>query len=153
MLRLALRSILAGALLCAGLLTASSAAAQDCPHCRGANLGGRGYLNNVMGSVAYNDRAEHGEGYAGNPYARNTVCRDRSYPQPDLFYNYYVHGPCGGYPAQMYVSPRPVPPHVGHTYLTYQPLMPHEFLYKHNRTYHQYYDGGRGLTRTKVVWW
>jgi hypothetical protein len=64
-----------------------------------------------------------------------------------------VHGPCGGYPAQLYVSPRPVPPHVGHTYITYQPLMPHEFMYKHHRTYHQYYDNGRGLTRTYVKWW
>jgi hypothetical protein len=53
----------------------------------------------------------------------------------------------------MYVAPRPVPANVGHTYITYQPLMPHEFMYKHHRTYHQYYDGGRGLTRAKVIWW
>ena len=57
-------------------------------------------------------------------------------PRYDLFYNYYV-GPSvyGGQPAQLYVSPRPTPPFVGHTYITYQPLMPHEFLYKHCRCY------------------
>jgi hypothetical protein len=31
--------------------------------------------------------------------------------------------------------------------------MPHEFMYKHHRTYHQYYDGGRGLTRAHVMYW
>src|SRR5215469_6071355 len=60
-------------------------------------------------------------------------------PRADLFYNYYV-GPSvyGGQPAQLYVSPRPTPPFVGHTYVTYQPLLPHEFLYKHGRIYHRY---------------
>ncbi|MBX9791088.1 MAG: hypothetical protein K2Y37_19390 [Pirellulales bacterium] len=61
--------------------------------------------------------------------------------RPDLFYNYYV-GPSptyGGVPAQMYLSPRPVPPHVGHTWITYQPLMPHEFLYTHHRTYYRHF--------------
>ena len=41
---------------------------------------------------------------------------------------------------------------VGHTYSTYQPLMPHEFLHKHHRTYHQSYNMGMGLNRTKVIW-
>ncbi len=61
--------------------------------------------------------------------------------RPDLFYNYYV-GPSptyGGVPAQMYLSPRPVPPHVGHTWITYQPLMPHEFLYTHHRKYYRHF--------------
>ena len=52
----------------------------------------------------------------------------------DLFYNYYV--PPAGYAGvgvQLYPSPRPTPPLVGHTYVTYQPLMPHEFLYPHHR--------------------
>jgi hypothetical protein len=30
--------------------------------------------------------------------------------------------------------------------------MPHEFLYQHHRTYHQYYNNGMGLNRTKVAW-
>ena len=54
--------------------------------------------------------------------------------------------------AQLYVAPMPVPAHVGHTYFTYQPLMPHEFLYKHKRSYHRYYNEGRGFTRTSVRW-
>lgn len=53
----------------------------------------------------------------------------------------------------MYMAPGPVPAHVGHTYYTYQPFMPHEMLYKHKRTYHRYYDEGRGLTRTHIRYW
>ena len=54
----------------------------------------------------------------------------------DLFYNYYVPpvGP-SSVGAELYPCPRPTPPLVGHTYITYQPLMPHEFLYKHHRHY------------------
>ena len=80
-------------------------------------------------------------------------CRYRDYGQPDLFYNYYVNPNCGGMGAAMYVSPVPVPAHVGHTYITYQPMMPHEFMYDHHRTYHRYYNDGRGLTRTHVKYW
>ncbi|ADB15647.1 hypothetical protein Psta_0962 [Pirellula staleyi DSM 6068] len=88
-------------------------------------------------------------GGAGNSYSPGG-CQYRAYGQPDLFYNYYTGDNCGANPAQMYLSPRPVPAHVGHTYITYQPLMPHEFLYPHHRTYHRYYNGGQGLTRTSV---
>ena len=77
----------------------------------------------------------------------------RPYGQPDLFYNFYVPAVCDGVGASLYLAPRPVPPHVGYTYYTYQPLMPHEMLYGHSRNYHRYYHGGRGLTRTKVTWW
>jgi hypothetical protein len=71
---------------------------------------------------------------------------------PDLFYNYYVPpGPYGGVGAQLYPSPRPVPPVVGGTYITYQPLMPHEFMYHHYRTYSR--GGPEGRTRTRVLWW
>ncbi len=80
-------------------------------------------------------------------------CRDRQYSQPELFYNYYLPGTCGGGPAQLYIAPRPVPALVGHTYYTYQPFMPHELLYQHHRSYYRYYDGGRGLTRTKISWY
>ncbi len=72
---------------------------------------------------------------------------------PNLFYNYYVpQQPCGGVPAKLYVAPVPTPPHVGHVWYTYQPLMPHEMLYPHHRSYHRYYDNGRGMTRTTVRW-
>lgn len=72
---------------------------------------------------------------------------------PDLFYNYYVPSGAGvGHPAQMYISPRPVPEMVGHTYITYQPLMPHEYMYRHHRTYRTYHPTG-GFTTTRVRWW
>jgi hypothetical protein len=71
---------------------------------------------------------------------------------PDLFYNYYVPpGPCGTVGAQLYLSPLPTPPLVGHTYFTYQPLMPHEFLYQHSRTYNRFHPRG-GWTRSMVIW-
>jgi hypothetical protein len=75
-------------------------------------------------------------------------------PRADLFYNYYV-GPSvyGGQPAQLYVSPRPTPPFVGHTYVTYQPLLPHEYLYKHCRCYLRYNVCDCGATKTCVCWW
>lgn len=77
--------------------------------------------------------------------------RDISYQQQkDLFYNYYAQpGPYCGAGAEMYVAPLPVPPSVGHTWVTYQPLMPHEFLYKHNRSYYTY-NRGAGWRRTNV---
>ena len=78
-------------------------------------------------------------------------------PTPDLFYNYWVPPvQAGSYPgmgAQLYVSPRPVPPRVGHTWITYPPLMPHEFLYKHRRRYVR--PGGcEGFkTDTRAYWY
>ena len=71
----------------------------------------------------------------------------------DLFYNYYM-GPAGGgvVGAQLYPCPRPTPPRVGHVYYTYQPLMPHEFLYKHHRSYYRIRSNG-GCTMTNVLWW
>jgi hypothetical protein len=80
-------------------------------------------------------------------------CSYRWYGHPDLFYNYYAWPSCTGVGAELYLSPRPVPPHVGHTFITYQPLMPHEFMYTHHRTYHRYYNGGQGLNRTHVKWY
>ena len=69
---------------------------------------------------------------------------------PPLFSNYYVGGPPnGGVPAQLYISPRPAPPLVGHTWITYQPLMPHEFLYQHHRKYYRFYPGGHNVTTVK----
>ncbi len=71
--------------------------------------------------------------------------------QYDLFYNYYT-GPAGQ-PAQLYVSPRPVPPFVGHTYTTYQPLLPQEFLYHHRRTYRRHISSALPVNTTHVRWW
>jgi hypothetical protein len=88
----------------------------------------------VVGSGVYSDGAVVYEGSA-----------------PFSTYNYYVPGYEGGPPAQLYVSPRPVPPLVGHTYITYPPLNPHEFLYRHKRTYSRV-DPDGGTTKTRVRW-
>jgi hypothetical protein len=77
-------------------------------------------------------------------------CRQWQNFSPNLNNGYTVSGYCGGMTSQLYVSPGPVPPFVGHTYITYQPLMPHQFMYPHTNTYHRYYDQGRGLTRAKI---
>ena len=88
------------------------------------------------------------------PYSRaNMQC---GYPvsQQDLFYNYYVGAPgcpCGP-PAQLYLCPRPTPALVGHTYYTYQPFLPHEMLYRHDRTYFRIHPDGTGV-KTKVRWY
>lgn len=72
---------------------------------------------------------------------------------PPLFANYYAApGYYGGVPAQLYVAPRPTPPVVGHTYITYQALMPHEFLYPHSRTYWTYHPEYDNWSRTSVTW-
>ena len=70
----------------------------------------------------------------------------------DLFYNEYVPpvGP-GGVGAQLYPCPRPTPPFVGHTYITYQPLAPQEFLYPHARHYTTWHEDAPP-TRTSVHW-
>jgi hypothetical protein len=77
---------------------------------------------------------------------------DQKHVAPDLFYNFYV-APCspGAPGAQLYLSPLPTPPYVGHTYITYQPLLPHEFLYEHHRVYHTEHPNGTWTT-THVKW-
>lgn len=68
---------------------------------------------------------------------------------PPVFANYYVPG--DGASAQMYLSPRPTPPLVGHAWITYQPLMPHEYLYTHHRKYVTINPGAH-RTVTRVRW-
>ena len=77
----------------------------------------------------------------------------RGYAQPDLFYNFYTQGFANRTNAQMYLSPVPVPPNVGHTFFTYQPFYPHEMLYWHKDRFHNYYDDGRGMNRTRVKYY
>jgi hypothetical protein len=76
----------------------------------------------------------------------------RTYGQPNLFHNYYTQGYSNQVNAQMYVSPLPVPPYVGHTFMTYPPLAPEHYLYTHKDRYHNHYDGGRGLNRTRAIY-
>ena len=83
----------------------------------------------------------------------------------NLFSQYYTQG-AGQVHAEMYPAPHPVPRHVGSSYYTYQPLMPHEHMYAHGRDYYNYYAtpasfysdqcsrdrGSYGYTKTSVRW-
>lgn len=74
-------------------------------------------------------------------------------PPPNLFMQYYGgSGQPGEVPAHMYISPGPTPAYVGHTYITYQPFMPHEWLYPHKRTYWTQHGNCGQWTRTSVHW-
>lgn len=77
----------------------------------------------------------------------------RGYGRPDLFYNFYTQGYYNRANAQMYLSPLPIPPNVGHTFYTYQPFYPHHMLYWHSDRFHRYYDNGRGFNRTHAVYY
>lgn len=149
-----------GLAIAAVLALASAAAAQDdcpnCPHGHGLHrLGhhghhGVGWYPNAVDNYGHDLTKWDYAGPGGVHTCPNGNCQYRFYGQPDLFYNYYAWPSCSGVGAELYISPRPIPPHVGHTYITYQPLYPHEFLYTHHRTYHRYYNGGQGLNRTHV---
>ncbi len=75
---------------------------------------------------------------------------------PDIARNQYVPGvPCGdagAIGASLYVSPRPVPPMVGHTFITYEGLMPDQLLYQHQRTYYRPHGPYGGVTQTNINW-
>lgn len=127
-----------------GMLLATAAAAQDCPNC-GPQGRMHGHHQPRMSSTYY--------GQPGNPgYGGDVSCLNPRAVPTDLFYNYYIGGNCGSTPAAMYPAPYPSPLITGHTWYTYQPLLPHEYLYTHKRSYHTYYDQGRGLSRTHVHW-
>jgi len=84
----------------------------------------------------------------------------QEYCQPgypaDVARNQYVPGvPCGdagAIGASLYVSPRPVPPMVGHTFITYEGLMPDQLLYQHQRTYYRPHGPYGGVTQTNINW-
>ena len=79
-----------------------------------------------------------------------------NYPN-HLFAQYTTQGN-GGITAGQYPAPHPVPAHVGYQHTTYEPLMPHEMLYTHERNYYNYYNdnsfagGGGSLNVTSVRW-
>jgi hypothetical protein len=145
-----LRSLTTLVLAVAGLSLAAAAAQAEAFHFGGSDCGPGGCSPHGVHLHGKQHLGSHYAGYGGCRTCSNGDCQYRYYGQPDLFYNYYQGNNCGGVGAELYLSPRPVPAHVGHTYITYQPLMPHEFLYAHHRTYHRYYNGGQGLTRTHV---
>jgi len=177
MFRTFVRSALAVAMIAGATFACQAVKAQDdyCADCPGGNAHGIGLHGHGQNGYGHNGHGHNGYGhrpYGDYPLDYNRAaydesmheyagaggvhtcpggnCQYRYYGQPDLFYNYYTWNNCGAIPAALYVSPRPVPPHVGHTYITYQPLYPHEFMYTHHRTYHRYYNGGQGLNRTSV---
>ena len=149
----------------------------DCGKCRGRKMGGKlgkckgcgtnGCKNG--GCKGGGASAFLGKGPLGQAFCRRgmTHCRGPEYGDPDLFRNYWVGPGCdagcdcmggaggigggsGGAAAQLYIAPRPTPAYVGHVYYTNEAVMPHELLYAHRRTFHRYYNEGRGLTRAKT---
>jgi len=88
--------------------------------------------------------------------------------QEYLFAQYYTPAGTSTANAEMYPAPHPVPAHVGNSYTTYQPLMPHEMMYTHSRNYYNYYASpasfycdmcgghhhrpGYGFNKTTVRW-
>lgn len=69
-------------------------------------------------------------------------------PAHPLFHNYYTQGGASQADASLYLAPRSqIPGNVGHTYYTYQPLYPHQFLYTHTDRYGHAYPGGYNSTK------
>lgn len=123
----------------------------QCPNCGGALggvLGGRRASGGGGGGGLFGG----GTDSEGNRVVESTI-QERGYGRPDLFYNYYTQGFANRANAQMYLSPVPVPPNVGHTFYTYQPFYPHHMMYPHVDKFHRYYDGGRGMNRTRASYW
>ena len=77
---------------------------------------------------------------------------------PNYLFSQYTTQGQGGATAGKYPAPHPVPSYVGESYYTYQPLMPHEMMYEHQRSYYNYYNdgafkgGGPSLNVTSVRW-
>lgn len=83
----------------------------------------------------------------------------------NLFQQYYTPAGASQVTAGLYPAPHWVPANGGHTYYTYQALMPHEMMYQHSRNYYNYQagpeayyqdmcqcGGGGSLNITKVRW-
>jgi hypothetical protein len=117
--------------------------------CSGGSCGHRKLLGGNLASKLFGAGLFGGHGSGG---ASGNVI-GRSYGQPDLFYNYYTQGNANRTNAQMYLSPLPIPPNVGHTFYTYQPFYPHHMMYWHKDRFHRYYDNGRGMNRTRAVYY
>jgi hypothetical protein len=128
------------ALWLVALLAAVSggARAAECATCSGSGLAGCATCSD--GNTGY--KSYYGADASG---WRQTA--------PPIFTNYYVPPSCCGPGAMLYVSPLPVPPLTGHTYVTYQPWMPHEFMYHHHRTYYKWHPRGGNYTKVRAFWW
>ncbi len=141
------RRLLGAMVMLVLIASGQQAQSQDCPQCQGQasqKVGPAG----PRGAIGCWDEN-------GQPCRTRSPHWQRPYTessQPDVFYNLYTPNNFGE-AAAAYPAPLPTPNLVGHTYYTYQPFMPHEFLYHHHRTYHQYYNNGMGLNRTSVHWY
>ncbi len=154
-------AMIAGASLACPAVNAQDEYGGDCPggHAHGVGLHSDGHQRGRRpvgdyppgyNRAAYDQSKHEYAGHGGCRTCPGGDCLYRYYGQPNLFGNYFAWNNCGAIPAALYVAPKPIPPHVGWTYITYQPLFPHEFMYTHHRTYHRYYNGGQGLNRTSV---
>jgi hypothetical protein len=109
-----------------------------------------GYASGTYRSTSHS----FGGGGSASGYATNNGYGTWGHRQVQpLFDNYFTQGQANQADAALYISPVGVPGWVGHTYNTYQPLYPHQFLYTHKDKYHSYYDQGFGLNRTKAKYW
>lgn len=144
------------AVLAAATIVAATASADHVVHGSERVIGEQVVSDTATGTTVTDSGTYVGDG----GFIRNGVadCNagsiiNRTYGRPDLFYNYYTQGFANRVNAQMYLSPIPVPPNVGHTFYTYQPFHPHHMLYWHKNRFHRPYDFGRGMNRTRAVYY
>ncbi len=123
--------------------------------CSSGSCGNVGYADGFggYGSAAFGANTSRIQ--SGFPHATNGGYGTWGHRQVNpLFDNYFTQGNANQADAALYVSPNNgIPGWVGHTYVTYQPLYPDEFLYHHTDKYHSYYDQGQGMNRTKAKYW
>lgn len=144
-----------------GVTPAEAVAQQPCPTCPGGYAGGAyGGPHAAHASYYYGPKRASGQDWAiGHQevhqykHPHPVPCFNRQYLNSDLFYNFYVPTYCDSVGAELYMAPYDTPPLVGHTYYTYQPMLPHEHMYQHHRTYRHYYNHNLGMHRTSVVYW
>jgi hypothetical protein len=140
----------------AGLCVLNAASGHANAQCASGNCGNVGYADGNGGFVSGSFRGASSSFGGGGPagYSSNGGYGSWGNRQVQpLFDNYFTQGNANQADAALYISPVGVPGWVGHTYNTYQPLYPHEFLYTHKDKYHSYYDQGFGLNRTKAMYW
>ncbi len=83
----------------------------------GEQIVGQQVVSDTASGDSYvSDSGDSGSSFVGDMSPGAAGCINRSYGQPDLFYNYFTQGNCNQTNAQMYLSPVPVPPNVGHTF-------------------------------------
>lgn len=139
--------VVAGGVAAPGGVAGSAIAGVGVPGVSGMGVPGVGIPGiRTMHQMTAQAAATH----PGNTVAYGNILGRGTQP---LFENYFTQGNANQATAGMYISPIGVPGNVGHTYYTYQPFYPHQYLYQHHDRYHSYYDGGRGLNRTSAKYY